>query len=455
MDKITIKSVNFLSDDTALTDNSSGLVPTQHAVKAYVDANSGGGTTTFLTVTSAEAANGADNDICYVVETDTFYRYESSGSAYTDNNTSILSTGEGGNTRWLAVAGKYTITSPILSGVFRNAIINGNMDIAQRGTTFTGPSSASGAYLLDRYKVLYNVGGSLITRDTDVPNTLSKCSMKMDCTSTNTSLDAGDYFVFVQAVEGYNFFPYVGRTATLSFWVKATKTGTYCVSFVNFGADRSYVAEYTVNTTNTWERKTITLTFNYSGGTWNYTNGVGISVYFTLVSGGTFQTTANTWQTGLYYATSNQVNGLNSTANNFWVTQIQLNDGLEALPFQPLSFEENLKQCQRYFYKSHTYSSTLTASGIASGLVRVSFNTSDFFDGVFNLPTPMRAVPTITYYSPITGTINKLRDVTSTVDISAATTAGGTESCPYVYCNGSGMTANHLMYGNITAQAEL
>ena len=65
--------------------------------------------TKYTTVVAAEAASGADNDLCYVVETETFYRYESAGSAYTDDNTYILSTGDGGNTRWLAIAGKYNI----------------------------------------------------------------------------------------------------------------------------------------------------------------------------------------------------------------------------------------------------------------------------------------------------------------------------------------------------------
>ena len=86
-----------VTNDT-LTDEGSGIV----------SLDTGGGITTYTTVALAEAASGVDNDICYVVETDTFYRYEATGSSYTVDNTYVLSTGDGGDTRWLGIAGQYT-----------------------------------------------------------------------------------------------------------------------------------------------------------------------------------------------------------------------------------------------------------------------------------------------------------------------------------------------------------
>jgi len=112
MDKITTKSVDFLSDDITLAADSSTLVSTQHATKQFV-ANyiTSTGIRTFTTVSAAETSTGTDNNLCYVVETDTFYRYTSTGSAYTDDNKWILSTGDGGDTRWIGVSGKYIYTN--------------------------------------------------------------------------------------------------------------------------------------------------------------------------------------------------------------------------------------------------------------------------------------------------------------------------------------------------------
>lgn len=78
-----------------------------------VQVGAGGGIQTFTTVASAELASGVDNDLCYVVETETFYRYEATGGAYTRDGLYILNTNDGGTTRWLGVSGNYTITGPV------------------------------------------------------------------------------------------------------------------------------------------------------------------------------------------------------------------------------------------------------------------------------------------------------------------------------------------------------
>lgn len=71
---------------------------------------------TYDTVAAAEAMAGTDNDLCYVVETDTFYRYEATAGTYVDDNTFVLSTADGGTTRWLGVAGKYVVDNTFVRG---------------------------------------------------------------------------------------------------------------------------------------------------------------------------------------------------------------------------------------------------------------------------------------------------------------------------------------------------
>lgn len=235
----------------------------------------------------------------------------------------------------------------------RNRIINGNMVIAQRGTSFAAIADA--AYSLDRWKY-GKVGATVhtITQDTDVPTVaqagrLFTNSLRLNLTTPDTSIAAGDYALFQQNIEGYNFIALAQRTMVLTFWVKATLAGTYCVSFANSGVDRSYVAEYTVNSTATWEKKTVVIPASPSAGTWGYTNGSGLQVRFALAAGSTFQTTAGSWQTGNFLATANQVNGVNTGATDFRITAVQLEAGSIATPFESRHYGTERMLCQRYY----------------------------------------------------------------------------------------------------------
>lgn len=240
--------------------------------------------------------------------------------------------------------------------VGKNLIINGDFEIAQRGTSFT--SVANNSYTLDRY--VYGKSGAMvhtISQDSDVPTVAQAGryipnSMLIDCTTVDTSIAAGDYCFVTQYLEGYNFQAIAQKTFTISFWVKATKTGTYCVAFVNSGYNRGYIAEYTVNSSDTWEKKIITVTASPSAGTWNYINGVGLRVEFALACGTTRHTTAGTWNTGDFLATSNQVNACDNTANNFRLAGVQVEAGSVATEFEKRSIQQEINLCQRYFKKS-------------------------------------------------------------------------------------------------------
>ncbi len=218
-----------------------------------------------------------------------------------------------------------------------NLLRNGDFEVAQRGTTF----AAAAGYTIDGF-AYYQSADSVVTvtQDTDVPTFAqsghqSRHSLKLQVTTADTSIAAGQYSIIVQQMEGYDFYPAVGKPVTVSFWVKAKKTGVYCVAFNNTGSDRTHVKEYTVAVADTWEKKTVTLTMDYSGGTWNYTNGAGLSVLFTAAAGSTYQTTKNTWQTGNKLATSSQVNALDSTNNYINLAQVKLEVGATAPPSFP------------------------------------------------------------------------------------------------------------------------
>ncbi|MDP6587487.1 MAG: hypothetical protein QF535_22765, partial [Anaerolineales bacterium] len=270
---------------------------------------------------------------------------------------------------------------------FRNLIINGDMAISQRGTTFV---AASSEYLLDRYHtILSGAGVYTVTQDTDVPNGNFDYSLKVDCTTADVSVAAGDYYWIAQKIEGFNSAQLGWGTAdnkavTISFWVKATKTGTQVVAVNNKTSGFGYPAEYTVDTTNTWEYKTVTIPGTASG-TWVGGNDVGITVSFALAVGSDRQNTADTWSasTPYTYGTSSGVNNLDNTANNFYITGVQLEVGSSATDFEHVPYDYQLRRCERYY---QTYGMGFHAFGISASLI----------DSQFAFRQTMRASPSVT-----------------------------------------------------------
>ena len=286
----------------------------------------------------------------------------------------------------------------------RNKIINGKMEIAQRGTSFA--AIADGAYSVDRFK-WDNTSAAVVTvsQQSDIPSGNEfQNSLRVAVTTADASIAAGDIANIQQSIEGYNARDLVGRTFTLSFWVRSSKTGTHCLAFRNSGTDRSYIAEYSVSAVNTWEQKVITISGGLTtAGTWNWTNGAGLQVRWILAAGSTFQTTANTWQTGNFLATANQVNCLDTVGNIFAITGVQLEVGSVATPFEHRPYGAELALCQRYYWQSES---------IANGVLLFDLNGAAGGNQLVSaicgrLPVTMRASPTITVpagtYTNVTG----------------------------------------------------
>jgi len=171
--------------------------------------------------------------------------------AITKNGTNALTAGDIPSGTMVTIT--YDGTRFILGAVHReqpqpNPIINGNMDIWQRGTSFAAPANAT--YFADRWRIAYSTTGVVTaSRSTSVPTVaesgvLFNYSLDLDVTTADAAIAAGDYCALQQSIEGFNWRHFAQRDVTLSFWVYATKTGTHCISISNSGLDRSYVAEY-------------------------------------------------------------------------------------------------------------------------------------------------------------------------------------------------------------------
>lgn len=237
----------------------------------------------------------------------------------------------------------------LLSGV-KNRIINGDMKIAQRGTSF---ANIANAYSIDRF--LYSSSHAAvvnITQNSDVPTGSGLYySLRATIGTADTSIAAGDHSIIGQPIEGYNIADLVGVPITVSFWVRSSKTGIHCFRLNNSGLDRSYVSEYTINTANTWEKKSITIASGLiTAGTWNYTNGLGLYAQWCLTAGSTYQTSsANSWVSSNSFSTANQVNCLDTVGNIFAITGVQLEKGSSATDFEFRPYSTEIDLCRRYY----------------------------------------------------------------------------------------------------------
>ena len=236
----------------------------------------------------------------------------------------------------------------------RNLIINGAMEVSQRGTSFT--SAANLAYTLDRF-TWYDIGAGVvdISQATDTPNGNFKNSLKVDVTTADSSLAAGDLYAIIQNIEGtvssqLGWGTSDAKNVIVSFWIKSPKTGTHSVAVQNSGQNRSRSEEFTVSAANTWEYKSVSFIGDTSG-TWLTTTGVGVRIAFPLAAGSTFTQAAGSWGTGNIYASTNQVNCMDDAANNFYITGIQFEAGDVDTPFEHRSYGDELARCGRYYQK--------------------------------------------------------------------------------------------------------
>lgn len=258
----------------------------------------------------------------------------------------------------------------------KNFFINGNMDIWQRGTSFT---SVDNSYSADKFafSVANSVARGTLTRSSDVPSVAQvgqklNYSIKIDVAVTDTSVASTDVVHLVQKIEGFYTAPLIGNVVTFSFWVKSNKTGTYCVS-TRYGSDEySYISEFTINSANTWEKKIITLQMpDASVGTWDFTNGVGLKNSICLMAGSSFQTTSDSWNAGNKFGTSNQVNLFDSSSNNFYTAGWQLEIGSVATPLEFRPFAQELILCQRYYETGTTGYFPCVMTATTAGYVTV------------------------------------------------------------------------------------
>ena len=247
-----------------------------------------------------------------------------------------------------------TTASPSLGR--RNLIINGAMQVAQRGTQVTGVTT-DGYKTCDRFVVgASSLGTWTVDQSTDSPDGFSN-SFKMTATTADASPASGDYallgsYLEAQDLQHLGYGTSNAKTMTLSFWVKSNKTGDASLNILqDDNSNKLFSNSYTINTADTWEYKTIAIPAD-TAGVINNDNGRGLSLTWWLNSGSTFSggSYATTWSS--YVNDNRNVSNLavgGATSDYFAITGVQLEVGSVASSYEHRSFGEELALCQRYF----------------------------------------------------------------------------------------------------------
>ena len=288
----------------------------------------------------------------------------------------------------------------------RNIVIGGCMRVAQRGTSFT-LGNASAKYPVDRFfvqDVNSSSGEATVSQSTTAPTDF-KNSLKIDVTTADTALVADDQYKIEHRIEGQdiahlNFGTSSAKIVTLSFYIRSNKTGNTQVGLMNSANNRAYVATFTIDSANTWERKEITIAGDQSG-TWLDTNGIGLRLRWGSY-GSTYQTSSvNQWVgSNVISRNDSPINFFDSTDNELYITGVQLEVGSVATPFEHRSFGEELASCQRYFQ----------LGGVCTGRT-YSDSQAELY---YPFQSTMRSAPTISLF----GAGNDVSDTTGIAHIS-------------------------------------
>ena len=330
----------------------------------------------------------------------------------------------------------------------RNLIINGAMQVAQRGTSFS--SITSNVYPVDRFFVKDTnaaSGQATVSQSTTTPDDF-KYALKVDVTTADTSLADADQYKIEYRAEGQdvahlNWGTSAAKTVTLSFWIRSNKTGNTQVAVVNGDNNRSYVAAFTIDAANTWERKELTVEGD-TAGTWLTSNDVGLRLRWGSFGSGYQTSSLDQWIGGQRMSRDDSpINFFDSTDNELYLTGVQLEVGEQATPFEHRSFGDELQRCKRYFERwtpdSNSHGITV-AHAYSTGQAQLTFPFSE-----------KRAAPT---YS-VSGDANLRNASGDSATASLISANAGKQSIFLTYSRGSGLSAGNASMFRLAASGYL
>ena len=302
--------------------------------------------------------------------------------------------------------------------VGKNRIINGNMAIDQRNAG-ASVTPTSGQYITDRWSASLGAASKFSAQQNGGSLTAPAGAANWLCATSLSaySVSASDYFLLVQYIEGLNCADLSwgaanAQSVTLSFLVQSTLTGTFGGSILNSAHTRSYPFTYSIPVANVWTTITVTIPGDTSG-TWLTTNGIGMRVVFSLGMGSTYSGTAATWATAEYYSATGAVSVVGTSGAKLAITNVQLEAGTIATPYEFNQYPTQLAQCQRYYNK---YNFT-TNDPVANGNAYTSSNAY----GVLPLTVSMRTSPSCSWTGNIVWFSNGVTTTNTSVSFNNTT----------------------------------
>ena len=278
-------------------------------------------------------------------------------------------------------------------GVNRNLVINGAMNVAQRGTSSTGIGASGGYFTCDRWYLDFGstAGRLTMTQDSSAPSGFAN-SLKLACTTADTSIAAGEAALLQQRIEGQNLQAFAKGTSdakpfAVSFYVKGNASATYICELLD--QDNGRQCSKTFNVTTDWTRIELTFPADTTGA-FDDDNARSLNLNIALHAGSTY--TSGTLNSSAFASTTNAnryVGGssfFDSTDRTFFITGVQLEVGQNPTAFEHEPVERTFNKCYRYFLS--VARGRASARGNATGTEQVAFSHA--------FPVRMRASPTMT-----------------------------------------------------------
>ena len=277
----------------------------------------------------------------------------------------------------------------------KNVVTNGAMNVAQRSTSVTGIGASDGYFTVDRFNI--NVGDTsagrlTMTQTADGPSGFANC-IKLDCTTADTSIAAGEFLILEQRFEGQDLQRFMKGTSdakeyAVSFYVKGNASATYVVEL--FDADNTRQVSKTFSVTTSWTRVELTFPADTTGAFDDDAN-QSLNLHIFLHAGSTYTsgTLSQTWTSN---TNANRAVGgssfFSSTDNTFFITGLQMEVGSVATEFEHRSFGEELQLCKRYYNRTTRSGNDNVYFGVAQ------VNSSTVAYAIEKWEVAMRANPT-------------------------------------------------------------
>jgi len=297
----------------------------------------------------------------------------------------------------------------------KNFIINGAMNISQRGTSTTGLGSANGVYSLDRFFVTVSgttAGRATISQVADVHDGFAN-ALKLECTTADTSIAATELFGLTTRLEGQNLQSISkgssdAKPVTVSFYVKGNASATYACEIADRDNSRHCSKPFSVTTS--WNRIELSFPADTTGA-FDDDNAASMDLNFFLHAGTNF--TSGTQNTSAFASTTSANRALattsffDSTDRTLFITGVQLEIGEKATEFEHESIGITTQKCQRYFWQPPIAGS--------NGVFTTASNDS-YRRAYIWYPTKMRT-----------------SSVTATITWNTGSSAGGNTGADYAY----------------------